>query len=151
MNLMSNLKSRINDDVKEAMRNKDKERLVTLRMITAAIKQKEVDERIELDDTRILSILDKMARQHRDSIQQYEAAGRQDLVDKEQSELGIVTAYLPEQLSDEDVTLLIKSAIAKTEAASIKDMGKVMGILRPEIQGRADMTRASDLVKSLLS
>jgi uncharacterized protein len=147
---MSSLKTRINDDVKAAMRNKDSERLVTLRMITAAIKQKEVDERIELDDTRILAIIDKMVRQHRDSISQFESAGRQDLVAKEQTELAIVAAYLPEQLSDEEVAGLIKSAIEKTGATTIKDMGKVMGLVRPEIQGRADMGHVSDLVKTFL-
>jgi uncharacterized protein YqeY len=132
------------------MRNKDSERLVTLRMITAAIKQKEVDERIELDDTRILAIIDKMVRQHRDSISQFESAGRLDLVAKEQTELAIVAAYLPEQLSDEEVASLIKSAIEKTGATTIKDMGKVMGLVRPEIQGRADMGHVSDLVKTFL-
>lgn len=148
---MSNLKQRINDDVKTAMRNKDKDRLVTLRMITAAIKQKEVDERVELDDTRVLAIIDKMARQHRDSIQQYESAGRADLVDKEQSELQIVQFYLPEQLSDEEVKKLIQSAIQATGATTVKDMGKVMGIIRPQVQGRADMTRTGELVKALLA
>jgi uncharacterized protein YqeY len=148
---MSNLKQRINDDVKTAMRNKDKDRLVTLRMITAAIKQKEVDERIELDDTRVLAIIDKMARQHRDSIQQYESAGRIDLVDKEKSELQIVQSYLPEQLSDDEVKKLIQSAIQATGATTVKDMGKVMGIIRPQVQGRADMTRTGELVKALLA
>ena len=148
---MSNLKQRINDDVKTAMRNKDRDLLVTLRMIAAAIKQKEVDERVELDDTRILAIIDKMSRQHRDSIQQYEAAGRTDLVDKEKAELAIVQTYLPEQLSDDEVKQLIESAIQATGAATIKDMGKVMGIIRPQVQGRADMTRTGELVKALLS
>jgi len=147
---MSSLKTRINDDVKAAMRNKDSERLVTLRMITAAIKQKEVDERIELDDTRILAIIDKMVRQHRDSISQFESAGRLDLVAKEQTELAIVAAYLPEQLSNEEVAGIIKSAIEKTGATTIKDMGKVMGLVRPEIQGRADMGHVSDLIKAFL-
>ncbi len=147
---MSTLKERLNDDVKVAMRNKDRDRLVTLRMITAAIKQKEVDERIELDDTRVLAIIDKMARQHRDSIQQYEAAGRVDLVDKEKSELAIVQGYLPEQLGDEEIKQLIQSAIQATGASSVKDMGKVMGIIRPQVQGRADMTRTGELVKALL-
>ncbi|MEX2354096.1 MAG: GatB/YqeY domain-containing protein [Gammaproteobacteria bacterium] len=147
---MSKLKTRINEEIKECMRNKDKERLLTLRMITAAIKQKEVDERIELDDGRILAILDKMARQHRDSIQQYENAGRQDLVDKENLELGIVESFLPEQLGEEEITRLIQATIEKTGATSIKDMGKVMGILKPELQGRTDMARVSDMVKTLL-
>lgn len=147
---MSNLKERINDDVKTALRNKDKDRLVTLRMITAAIKQKEVDERVELDDTRVLAIIDKMARQHRDSIQQYEAAGRADLVDKEKSELAIVQSYLPEQLGEDELKKLIQAAIQSVGATSVKDMGKVMGIIRPQVQGRADMTRTGELVKALL-
>lgn len=147
---MSNLKERLNEDVKVAMRNKDRDRLVTLRMITAAIKQKEVDERVELDDTRVLAIIDKMARQHRDSIQQYEAAGRTDLVEKEKTELAIVQGYLPEQLGEEEVKQLIQSAIQATGASSVKDMGKVMAIIRPQIQGRADMTRTGELIKALL-
>jgi uncharacterized protein YqeY len=147
---MSSLKDRINDDVKTAMRNKDKDRLVTLRMITAAIKQKEVDERIELDDTRILAILDKMIRQHRDSISQYESAGRHDLVEKEKSELTIVQFYMPEQLGEDELKKLIQSAIQSTGATTVKDMGKVMGIIRPQIQGRADMGKTGELVKALL-
>ena len=147
---MSNLKERLNEDVKVAMRNKDRDRLVTLRMITAAIKQKEVDERIELDDARVLSIIDKMARQHRDSISQYEAAGRTDLVEKEKTELAIVQGYLPEQLGEEELKQLIQNAIQTTGASSVKDMGKVMGIIRPQVQGRADMTRTGELVKALL-
>lgn len=147
---MSNLKQRINDDVKTAMRNKDKDRLVTLRMITAAIKQKEVDERVELDDTRVLAIIDKMSRQHRDSIQQFEAAGRSDLVEKEKTELAIVQSYLPEQLGDDEIKQLIQAAIQATGATTVKDMGKVMGIIRPQVQGRADMARTGELVKALL-
>ncbi len=147
---MSSLKDRINDDVKTAMRNKDKDRLVTLRMITAAIKQKEVDERIELDDTRILAILDKMIRQHRDSISQYESAGRHDLVEKEKSELTIVQFYMPEQLGEDELKKLIQSAIQSTGATTVKDMGKVMGIIRPQVQGRADMAKTGELVKALL-
>jgi len=147
---MSSLKDRINDDVKTAMRNKDKDRLVTLRMITAAIKQKEVDERIELDDTRILAILDKMIRQHRDSIQQFESAGRHDLVEKEKTELAIVQVYMPEQLGDDELKKLIQSAIESTGATTVKDMGKVMGIIRPQVQGRADMAKTGELVKALL-
>lgn len=147
---MSNLKERINDDIKVALRNKDKDRLVTLRMITAAIKQKEVDERVELDDARVLAILDKMARQHRDSIQQYESAGRSDLVEKEKAEMAIVQAYLPEQLGEDDLKKLIQAAIESVGATSVKDMGKVMGIIRPQIQGRTDMGKAGELVKALL-
>jgi uncharacterized protein YqeY len=148
---MSSLKQKINDDVKDAMRNKDSARLTTLRLITAAIKQKEVDERIELDDTQVIAIVDKMARQHKDSIEQYQNAGRSDLVEKEQSELAIVEGYLPTQLSEEEVKSLVENAIKTAGASSIKDMGKVMGILKPELQGRTDMGKVSGIVKTLLS
>jgi uncharacterized protein YqeY len=148
---MSSLKQRINDDIKSAMRSKEADRLTTLRMITAAIKQREVDERIQLDDTQVLAVLDKLCRQHRDSIQQYEAGGRKDLVGKETSELNIVQSYLPQQLTDDELKALIQAAVNKTGAATIKDMGKVMGVLKPEIQGRTDMTKASILVKSMLA
>lgn len=147
---MSDLKTRISDDVKAAMRAQDKERLVTLRMITSAIKQREVDERIQLDDTQVLAVLDKMARQHRDSIAQFESAGRHDLVKKEQFELSIVTGYLPQPLSEGEVVALIKAAIAATGAASARDMGKVMGILKPKIQGRFDMGKVGGMVKANL-
>ncbi|MGK0297191.1 MAG: hypothetical protein ACI9XC_000792 [Gammaproteobacteria bacterium] len=148
---MSNLKLQLSDDIKSALRNREKERLITLRMITAAIKQKEVDERIELDDSHVLAIIDKLARQHKDSIQQFEDAGRNDLVEKEKSELLIVQAYLPEQLSEEDVSKIVNAAIKTAAAESIKDMGKVMGILKPELQGRTDMSNVSKIVKSVLS
>ena len=133
------------------MRSQDKQGLITLRMITAAIKQKEVDERIELDDSHVLGIIDKLARQHKDSIEQYENAGRTDLVDKEKAELEIVQTYLPQQLPDDEVHKLVESAIKTTSAETMKDMGKVMGILKPELQGRTDMSNLSKLVKSLLS
>ena len=148
---MSSLKQRINDDIKSAMRSHEKVRLVTLRMITAAIKQKEVDERIELNDSQVLAIIDKLIRQHKDSIEQYESAGRTDLVDKEKAELAIVRNYLPQQLSEDEVRKLVQAAIASTAAESMKDMGKVMGLLKPELQGRTDMTLVSNMVKSLLS
>lgn len=148
---MSGLKTRILDDVKVAMRAQDKERLGTLRLISAAIKQREVDERIQLDDTHVLAVLDKMARQHRDSIAQFESAGRHDLVKKEQSELAVVTSYLPQALSEPEVMDLIKAAIAETGAASAKDMGKVMGILKPKVQGRFDMAKVGGMVKAQLS
>jgi len=147
---MSGLKTRILDDVKVAMRAQDKERLGTLRLISAAIKQREVDERIQLDDTHVLAVLDKMAKQHRDSIAQFESAGRHDLVKKEQSELAVVTSYLPQALSESEVVDLIKAAIAETGAASAKDMGKVMGILKPKVQGRFDMGKVGGMVKSQL-
>ena len=147
---MSDLKARILDDVKVAMRAQDKERLGTLRLISAAIKQREVDERIQLDDTHVLAVLDKMAKQHRDSIAQFESAGRHDLVKKEQSELAVVTSYLPQALSESEVVDLIKAAIAETGAASAKDMGKVMGILKPKVQGRFDMGKVGGMVKEAL-
>ena len=147
---MSGLKTRILDDVKAAMRAQDKARLGTLRLISAGIKQREVDERIQLDDTHVLAVLDKMARQHRDSIAQFESAGRHDLVKKEQSELSVVISYLPQPLSEAEVEDLIKAAITETGAASAKDMGKVMGILKPKVQGRFDMGKVGVMVKGLL-
>lgn len=148
---MSDLKQRINDDVKTSMRNKDKERLATLRLITAAIKQIEVDQRIELDDAQVLTVLDKMAKQHRDSIEQFEQAGRNDLLQKEQSELSIILEFLPKALNEEEVSALIDEAIAESGAAGMKDMGKVMGVLKPKVQGRADMGKISGIVKQKLS
>lgn len=148
--MSSSPKQRIYDDVKTAMREKDKPRLGTLRLITAAIKQREVDERIELDDTAVLAVLDKMAKQYRDSIEQYRAAGRDDLVQKEVAELNIVTEYLPEALNDTELDALIRSAIEETGAGSMADMGKIMAILKPKLQGRADMAAVSAKVKTLL-
>ncbi|MBI1731353.1 MAG: GatB/YqeY domain-containing protein [Gammaproteobacteria bacterium] len=147
---MSDLKSRISDDVKVAMRAREKERLGTLRLISSAIKQKEVDERIQLDDTQVFAVLDKLAKQHRDSIAQFESAGRHDLVKKEQFELSIVTGYLPQALGEQEVQELIKSAIAETGAASAKDMGRVMAILKPKVQGRFDMGKIGAMVKANL-
>ncbi|MEX0952069.1 MAG: GatB/YqeY domain-containing protein [Gammaproteobacteria bacterium] len=148
--MSSSPKQRIYDDVKTAMREKDKLRLGTLRLITAAIKQREVDERIELDDTAVLAVLDKMAKQYRDSIEQYRAAGRDDLVQKEVAELNIVTEYLPEAVNDTELDALIRSAIDETGASSMADMGKIMAILKPKLQGRADMAAVSAKVKTLL-
>ncbi|MCS3904263.1 uncharacterized protein YqeY [Methylohalomonas lacus] len=148
--MSSTLKQRITDDVKQAMRDKDKDRLGVLRMITAAIKQKEIDERTELDDNAVLAVLDKMAKQYRDSIQQYRDAGRDDLVNKETYELNIITEYLPEQLNDTDLEALINNAIEETGASGMADMGKVMGVVKPKVQGRADMGAVSAKVKSLL-
>ncbi len=144
---MSALKQRINDDVKTAMRSKDKERLGVLRLITAAFKQKEVDERIELDDTMVLAIMDKMTKQIRDSIQQFEQAGRDDLAQKEAFELGIIQEYLPAQLTEDEIKQIITESIEATGAESAKDMGKVMGVLKPRLQGLADMGMVSGLVK----
>jgi len=148
---MAEIKQRLEDDVKTAMRNRDKERLVTLRMILAAIKQKEVDERIALDDTQVLVVLDKMAKQHRDSIAQFGQAGRNDLVEKENRELNIVQSYLPTQLSDGEIQTLLKQAIQESGAVSMQDMGKVMAVLKPKLQGRADMGKISSLVKAQLA
>ena len=148
---MSNLKHRINEDVKAAMRGKEKQRLAALRLITAAIKQKEVDERIELDDAQTTGVLDKMAKQRRESIEQYEKAQRADLVEKEQFELELITGYLPQPLAAAEIQSLIDGAIAATGAASMKDMGKVMGQLKAQMQGRADLGQVSGMVKARLS
>jgi uncharacterized protein YqeY len=144
------LKDRIQQDVKDAMRAREKERLATLRLITSAIKQREVDERIELDDEQVLLVLDKMCKQRRESISQFEKAGRDDLIAVEVRELEIIQGYLPEQLGDEDIAALIDAAMADTGASSIKDMGKVMGQLKPKLQGRADMGAVSAMIKARL-
>ena len=144
------LKDRIINDVKDAMRARDKPRLATLRLITAAIKQQEVDERIELDDTQLLSLLDKMCKQRRESISQFEKAARDDLIAQEVSELAIIKTYLPEQLGEAEIAALIDETMAATGAASIKDMGKVMGQLKPKLQGRADMAAVSAMIKAKL-
>ncbi|MCG8378941.1 MAG: GatB/YqeY domain-containing protein [Proteobacteria bacterium] len=148
---MADIKDQINEDVKTAMRGKDKERLAALRLIQAAFKQKEVDERIELNDEQTIAILDKMAKQHRDSIDQFKQAGRDDLVNKEQFELDIIEAYLPEQLSEYEIKQMIEQAISDTGAETMKDMGKVMGVLKGKLQGRADMGKVSGLIKSRLT
>ncbi|MEJ2465497.1 MAG: GatB/YqeY domain-containing protein [Candidatus Thiodiazotropha sp.] len=145
------LKTRIQDDVKAAMKAKDKARLTTLRLITAAIKQREVDERIELDDEQVLAVLEKMLKQRRDSITQYEGAGRQELADQEKSEVAIIETYMPEGLSDEEIAAMVDAAVSESGAASVRDMGKVMGLLKPKMQGRADMGQVSGLVKQKLS
>ena len=145
------LKQRIQDDVKTAMKAKDKARLATLRLITAAIKQREVDERIELDDTQVLAILEKMIKQRRDSITQYEQAGRSELAAQELSEIDIIQEYMPEGLSEDEVAAMVDAAIADAGANSMRDMGKVMGQLKPKIQGRADMGQVSALVKQKLT
>jgi uncharacterized protein YqeY len=144
------LKDRIQQDVKDAMRAKDKARLGAIRLITAAIKQREVDERIELDDAQITAVLDKMAKQRRESISQFEKAGRDDLIAQEVMELDIIQSYLPEQLGEDEINALIDNAIQATGAISIKDMGKVMGQLKPKLQGRADMGAVSALIKARL-
>jgi len=148
---MSDLKIRINDEVKSAMRSKDKDRLLVLRLILSAVKQIEVDERIELDDQRMIAVLDKLSKQHRDSIAQYGKAEREDLVEKEQFQLNIVQEYLPAALSDEELAQMISAAISETGASGMQDMGKVMGILKAKAQGRADMGKLSAQVKNQLA
>jgi uncharacterized protein YqeY len=145
------LKGQITDDVKSAMKAGAKDRLKVLRLITAAIKQVEVDERIEVDDARTLDILNKMVKQRRDSIDQYVKGNRQDLADVEQAEIEIIQAYLPEQLSEADLDKLIDEAIAATGAESIRDMGKVMGAIKTKAQGRADMGVVGARVKARLN
>jgi uncharacterized protein YqeY len=145
------LKTRIYDDVKSAMRARDKERLGVLRLITAAIKQREVDERIELNDTDVLQVLDKMVKQRRDSQAQFLDAGRDELAAQESFEIGILTEYLPPALSDDALKALVDAAVSESGAQSIKEMGKVMGLLRPQVQGRADMGAVSAAVKARLS
>lgn len=147
----SALKQRLNDDVKTAMRAKDRERLGVLRLITAAIKQREVDERIDLEDADITAILNKMTKQRRDSLSQFLDAGRQDLADQEIFELDIINDYLPEQLSEDEILTLIQEAISSTGASDMKDMGKVMGMLKPKLDGRADMGSVSGLIKKQLA
>jgi len=148
---VSKLQQRINEDVKTAMRSKDKQRLGVLRLITAAFKQKEVDERIELDDTMVLAIMNKMTKQIRDSIDQFEKAGRDDLAAKEAFELKIIQEYLPAQLTEDEISQIIAECVTASGAESAKDMGKVMGLLKPRLQGRADMGKVSGLVKQQLS
>jgi uncharacterized protein YqeY len=145
------LKIRIQDDVKSAMRAREKARLSVLRLITAAIKQKEVDERVELDDTAVLQVLDKMAKQRRESLDQYRSAGRADLAEQEQYELDLLSDYLPEPLGEEELADLIREAVAETGAGSMRDMGAVMKHLRDQVQGRADMKAVSNAVKAILS
>ena len=149
--MTSQLKQRILDDVTVAMRAKDKPRLGTLRLVTAAIKQLEVDSRSDLDDASVLTVLEKMLKQRRDSLQQYSDAGRQDLADQESYEIAIIETYMPEALPAEELEALIDAAIAETNAASMRDMGKVMGLLKARIQGRADLGVVSATVKNKLA
>ena len=144
------LKERITDDMKAAMRAGEKERLGVIRMITAAIKQREVDERITLDDVQVLSVLEKMIKQRKESLVQFQAGNRQDLVEKEAAEITLLQGYLPSQLSDAELDSLITEAIASTGAASIKDMGKVMAIIKGKAQGRANMAAVGAKIKAKL-
>jgi uncharacterized protein YqeY len=145
------LRSRIQDDVKAAMKAKDAPRLATLRLLTAAIKQREVDERIELDDAQVVAVIEKMIKQRRESVTQYQAGGRQDLADQETFEIGILSAYLPQQLTEAEIAAEVAAAIWATGAEGQADMGKVMGVLKGKLAGRADMGKVSALVKRELA
>ena len=145
------LKERIQEDMKGAMRSGDKDRLGTIRLIMAAVKQREVDERITLDDAQLLTVLEKMGKQRRESIAQFQAGGRADLVAKENAELTIINSYMPAPLADDELDALINQAISETGAASIKDMGKVMAIIKSKAQGRADMAAVGARIKARLS
>lgn len=144
------LKQQITDDMKVAMRAKDTARLGAIRLLLAAIKQREVDDRTELDDAAILGVIEKMLKQRRDSISQYEAAGRQDLADAERFEVSVLSQYLPQPLTEAEIQGLVEQAVATTGATGIKDMGKVMNVLRPQLAGRADMGKVSGLIKARL-
>ncbi len=148
---MDLLKNRIKDDMKSAMKAKEKGKLNVIRMILAAIKQIEVDERIELDDARIIVVLDKMLKQRRESIKQFNEAGRTDLSDIEEAEVLVIQGYLPVALTEQEIDSMVGKAIADTGATSIKDMGKVMGILKPQMLGRADMSAVSVVIKAKLA
>jgi uncharacterized protein len=144
------LKERITEDMKTAMRAGDKDRLATIRLALAAIKQREVDERIALDDGQVLAVVEKMIKQRREAIVQFESGGRADLVAKEKAEIAVLQGYLPAQMSDPEIDALIAEAIAATGAASVKDMGKVMGYVKPKAQGRADMGAVSARIRQKL-
>ena len=148
---MSDLKKQIQDAAITAMKSGDKARLAVIRLITSSIKQIEVDERIELDDARVIAILDKMVKQRRESITQFKLAERDDLIKQESFEIDIIQEYLPQPLSEEELDEIVNQAIAQTGASSIKDMGKVMGLVRPQIIGRADMGEVSGRIKAMLS
>ena len=145
------LKQQLTDDMKAAMKSGDKERLATIRLINAAIKQREVDERIEMDDAAVLAVLEKMVKQRKDSISQYEAAGREDLAAVERAELAVIDGYLPAKLGEAEIAAAIDAAIAQTGATGPADMGKLMGVLKPQLAGQADMGLVSQLVKKKLA
>jgi hypothetical protein len=148
---MSDLKKQIQDAAVRAMKSGEKERLKIIRLMTSSMKQIEVDERVELDDARVIAILDKMVKQRRESISQFKTAGRDDLVKQESLEIDIIQEFLPQALSEEEVDAIVNQAIEQTAASSIKDMGKVMGLVKPQIIGRADMGEVSGRIKSMLS
>jgi hypothetical protein len=145
------LKETLSEDMKTAMRAKDSEKLATIRLINAAIKQREVDERIELGDDQVLAVIEKMIKQRKDSITQFEAGGRQDLADKEKSEITVLAAYMPAQMSEAEVQAEVATAVTQAGASGPQDMGKVMAVLKPKLAGRADMTAVSALVKAALT
>ncbi len=147
---MTDLKGRITDDMKTAMRSGEKERLGVIRMITAAIKQREVDERITLDDAQVLSVLEKMVKQRKESLDQFQAGNRPDLVAKESAEITLLQAYMPSQLTLQEIDALVSEAIATTGAVSVKDMGKVMAVIKAKAQGRADMATVGAKIKAKL-
>jgi len=149
--LRMSLKSQIADDMKAAMRAKDAPRLGAIRLLLAAMKQKEIDERVELTDTDVISIIEKMLKQRRDSITQYEAGGRKDLADAEKFEITVLQAYMPQALSEAEIAAAIAEAVQASGAKAMSDMGKVMAVLKPKLAGRADMGRVSALVKSKLA
>jgi uncharacterized protein YqeY len=145
------LKQRLTDDMKTAMKAGEKDRLAAIRLINAAIKQKEVDERVEMDDARVLAVLEKMVKQRKDSIEQYDKAGRDDLAAIERAELAIIGQYLPEKMGEAEIKAAIEAAIAETGAAGPADMGKLMGVLKPRLAGQADMGEVSKLIKQRLA
>jgi len=145
------LKARITEDMKTAMKAKEAGRLAAIRLLLAAIKQKEVDERVELDDAAVAAVIEKLVKQRKDSVTQYEAANRQDLADIEKAEIDILAAYLPEKMSSEEIAAAVAAAVAQTGAKGPADMGKLMGVLKPQLAGKADMAEVSKLVKAALS
>lgn len=145
------LKAQISEDMKVAMRAKDSQRLGTIRLLQAAIKQREVDERIELDDSNVIAVIEKMLKQRRDSIAAYESAGRNDLADVEKFEVTVLQTYLPQQLTEDEVKDILEKVVVDTAAAGIKDMSKVMAAIKPLVAGRADMGKISGLIKTRLA
>ncbi|WP_341744235.1 GatB/YqeY domain-containing protein [Azonexus hydrophilus] len=145
------LKARITEDMKTAMKAKEATRLATIRLLLAAIKQKEVDERVELDDAAVAAVIEKLVKQRKDSVAQYQAAARQDLADAEQAEIAILAAYLPEKMSTEETAAAVAAAVAETGASGPADMGKLMAVLKPRLAGKADMAEVSKLVKAALT
>lgn len=148
---MSEIQARVADEVKTAMKARDKDRVAALRLVMAEFKRVEVDERIELTDERVLAILDKMTKQRKDSLEQFQNAGRDDLVQKEAGEIAIIAEFLPAKLDESELKELVEKAVSESGASSMQDMGKVMGVLKPQVQGKADMGEVSKLVKGLLS